>query len=279
MEFVEKQSHNSIIELLAYWQGRVNATDLVNYYQRTRQQARKYIQSYQAQFPQNLHYQASIKGFVLSEGFTLQYISGNVDQYLSWLSQSSGFVSSELTPSLTDTSLSLPKRQVSPFVMRGLIAAIKQKRRIDVDYVSLANPNYEGRIIQPFMFVKTGLRWHLRAYDEQHQQFRDFVLSRFSGDPELLDKANQSSVKDESWHTYINLIFEADSRLTAAQKTVIQQDYQMQKGQLIVNCRAALAQYLLQEMQVKTKFHDEYPEAQQLVLVNKSNIKQWLFNA
>lgn len=39
MEIVEKQYRNAIIELLAYWQGRVNATDLVNYYQRTRQQA------------------------------------------------------------------------------------------------------------------------------------------------------------------------------------------------------------------------------------------------
>ena len=53
----------------------------------------------------------------------------------------------------------------------------------------------------------------------------------------------------------------------------------MQNGQLVVSTRAALAQYLLKELQVNTKFHDEKAEAQQLVLVNKDDIKQWLFNA
>jgi hypothetical protein len=32
-------------------------------------------------------------------------------------------------------------------------------------------------------------------------------------------------------------------------------------------------------MQVNIKFHDAIPEAQQLILVNLNDIKQWLFNA
>jgi protein-L-isoaspartate O-methyltransferase len=43
--------------------------------------------------------------------------------------------------------------------------------------------------------------------------------------------------------------------------------------------RAALAQYLLQEMQVNFKFLDANAEAQQLVLANKNVIKKGLFNA
>lgn len=163
--------------------------------------------------------------------------------------------------------------------MRSLVSAIKQQRRVEVNYVSLSNPDGEGRIIQPHIFVKTGLRWHLRAFDEKHMEFRDFVLSRFCGEPELLDKATHTTEQDHGWNTYIELILIPDQRLNPKQKAVIEQDYQMQKGQLIIETRAALAQYLLQEMQVNIKFHDEYPEAQQLVLVNKDDIKQWLFNA
>ncbi len=56
-------------------------------------------------------------------------------------------------------------------------------------------------------------------------------------------------------------------------------DYQMENDQLHINTRAALANYLLKEMQVNTKYLDGTPEAQQLVLVNRDDIKQWLFNS
>jgi hypothetical protein len=75
------------------------------------------------------------------------------------------------------------------------------------------------------------------------------------------------------------MIFSPDSRLSPEQKNVIEQDYQMQDGKLVTSTRAALAQYLLQDMQVNIKFHDAIPEAQQLILVNLNDIKQWLFNA
>jgi hypothetical protein len=75
------------------------------------------------------------------------------------------------------------------------------------------------------------------------------------------------------------LIFCPDSRLTTAQKNVIEQDYQLQDGKLVTKTRAALAQYLLQDMQVNIKFHDAIPEAQQLTLLNLNDIKQGLFNA
>jgi hypothetical protein len=53
----------------------------------------------------------------------------------------------------------------------------------------------------------------------------------------------------------------------------------MVNGQLKLRVRAALADYLLKQMQVNTKYLDGKPEAQQLVLVNRDDIKQWLFNS
>jgi predicted DNA-binding transcriptional regulator YafY len=268
-----------IIELLSYWQGLVNTTQLIQHFSVSRTQAQKYFKSYQADYPDNLIYDNSLKGFRPSVTFTSHYISSNVDEYLDWLNNNGELTAPMNNSRFTNATLSLPVRKVLPQIMRGLISAIKYQKRLEVDYVSLANPNGEGRIIQPHIFVKTGLRWHLRAYDEKHQQFRDFVLSRFRGQPEILDNATHNAALDIAWNNSIEMIFSADSRLSPEQKNVIEQDYQMQDGKLVTKTRAALAQYLLQDMQVNIKFHDAIPEAQQLILVNLNDIKQWLFNA
>ena len=268
-----------IIELLSYWQGLVNTTQLIQHFSVSRTQAQKYFKSYQADYPDNLIYDNSLKGFRPSETFTSHCISSDVNEYLDWLNNNGELATPMHNTPFTNATLSLPVRKVLPQTMRGLISAIKHQKRLEVNYVSLANPNGEGRIIQPHIFVKTGLRWHLRAYDEKHQQFRDFVLSRFRGQPEILDNATHNAALDIAWNSSIEMIFSPDSRLSPEQKNVIEQDYQMQDGKLITSTRAALAQYLLQDMQVNIKFHDAIPEAQQLILVNYNDIKQWLFNA
>jgi predicted DNA-binding transcriptional regulator YafY len=268
-----------IIELLGYWAGLVNTTQLMQHFSISRTQAQKYLTSYQNDYPDNLIYDNHLKGFRPSEYFTSHCISTDVNEYLDWLNNSGEASVSKHETRFTNALLNLPVRQVLPLVMRGLISAIKHQKRLEVDYVSLANPSGEGRIIQPHTFVKTGLRWHLRAYDEKHQQFRDFVLSRFRGQPEILDNATHKAAQDIAWNSTIEMIFSADSRLSPDKKIVIEQDYQMQDGKLVTKTRAALAQYLLQDMQVNIKFHDAIPEAQQLILVNYNDIKQWLFNA
>lgn len=277
----EKELHWLLIELIAYWQGKVNTTHLINHFSISRKQAGDYLRAYRKQHSKNLVYSQREKAFLLSESFQYQYISGDVTQYLDWLSTSSEIAIeySNRANTLTYTSLRLPSRQVAPKIMRGLVNAISQKSRVEVDYVSLTNPDGEGRVIQPHIFVKTGLRWHLRAYDEKHLAFRDFVLSRFRGVPELLGKATHNADQDEAWNTNVILILAPDQRLTPAQKSVLEHDYQMNNSQLVIKTRAALAQYLLQEMQVNFKFLDKSPEAQQLVLVNENDIKSWLFSS
>jgi predicted DNA-binding transcriptional regulator YafY len=274
-----KDTRYRTIELLVHWTGLVNSTQLMAYFCVSRTQAQKYLTAYQKNHPANLVYDKRRKGFKPKQHFCAEFISNDVNEYLDWLNNTVEPTVSKQASRFTNASLSLPTRQVLPQVMRGLISAIKQQKRIEVDYVSLANPNGEGRIIQPHTFVKTGLRWHLRAFDEKHQQFRDFVLSRFRGQPELLDNASHNPEQDSAWNSIIELVFCPDSRLTAEQKRVIEQDYQMQNGQLVTQTRAALAQYLLQDMQVNIKFLDAVPEAQQLTLLNFKDIKQWLFSA
>lgn len=269
-----------LIELLAWWEGEVCTRHLSEFFQISRQQASKHLHAYQVQHPDQLHYQPSRKRYVPDDSFTPEHISGDVNEYLNW---ATGIRSLLPSPSplisLPHFSIAPPPRQVSNRVMRVLVKALRQQRRLEVDYLSVSSADPDGRIIVPHTFVNTGLRWHLRAWCEKNRSYRDFVLSRFRGIPELLDPSEQGPEQDEAWNTQVRLILQPDPRLSAAKQAVIAQDYNMTDGQLILTTRAALVQYLLQEMQVSVKMLDGTPEAQQLVLVNADELRPWLFNA
>jgi hypothetical protein len=269
----------TFIELVAYWEGKVNTTHIAQQFGLSRQQSSAALNAYLGNYPNNLAYNKSGKAYQPTESFKLHFITGEADEYLHWLH--TGYISQSLSSALylPNTSLNLPARKISPYVMRGLVAGIRQQRRVDVEYVSLSNPSQIGRNIAPHAFVNTGLRWHLRAWCEKSGQFRDFVLSRFRGTAELLDKSPHTAEQDEAWSTQVTVILQPDPRLPPAKREVLENDYQMQNGQLHITTRGCLVQYLLREMQVNTKMLDGVPEAQQLVCVNLVDIKDWLFDS
>lgn len=264
----------AFIELLAYWEGRINAKELEKQFQLSRQQSSQDINRYKQNAPKNLIYDSSQKAYRPSDHFSPLYISDSADEYLHWLHTSQFYA--RPVPGFTE-ALTLPPRKIGAPILRGIVAAIRQQKRIEVGYVSLSNPDHEGRIIAPHSFVSTGLRWHLRAWCEKNMRYSDFVLSRFRGLPELLDRTTHIAEHDEGWTKSIPIILQADHRLTAAKREVVENDYQMQNGQLRIQTKACLVQYMLRELQVNTKTLDETPEAQQLVCVNLPELKRWLY--
>ena len=139
-----------------------------------------------------------------------------------------------------------------------------ESRRIDVDYVSLNNPDREGRIIVPHTLVWTGYRWHVRAWCEKNRDYRDFVLSRFRGDADLMDASDHTEADDQAWHTHVTLEITPDNRLTPDQQEVIAHDYGMTNGQLKLTVRAKLAPYLLQLLNLNVGKQLEDARAQQM---------------
>lgn len=275
MDKSSKQQRCYFIELIAYWEGGINTTKLDQQFSQSRQQSSNDINYYKNIAPNNLEYDSSQKTHKSTNNFSLQYISGDVDEYLHW------FHSRHFLPknnNIYSESLVIPARKISPQLISGLVTAMRQQKRIEVDYVSLNNPNREGRVIAPHSFVNTGLRWHLRAWCEKSQDYRDFVLSRFRGIPVLEnDKTEHTIEKDVAWNTSVTIILKPDLRLSLEKQAVLENDYQMQNGELHVTTRGCLVQYLLREMQVSTKVLDGTPEAQQLICVNLPEIKKWLF--
>lgn len=262
-----------LLELLAWWQGSITNKQLVTELSISRQQAYSDLKQYCEQYPNNLIKNA--QGYVPSPSFTAHYISGDVGQFLNWWSTGQ-IVTTEVKP-IHVAHLTLPPRTVSVSAVRTLVQAITQGKSVEAAYVSLSHPENDGRIFHPHTFVNSGFRWHVRGYCEKSQGFRDLVLSRFRDQTELLGSSEYSINQDQAWQTKIDIILKPDLRLSPLQQSVLANDYQLVDGQLIISTRAALANYLLQEMRVNIKMLDGTPEAQQWILVNTDDVKPWVF--
>ncbi len=271
------QERFAFIEMLAFWMGAVRNKDLEHQFGITRQQAYKDFALHQELHP-GYFIKKDKACYECIDHQQPPHFSGGLEDFLIWLETGSFTLSQPLADTCA-SRLQLPERRISRQVVAKLVQAIHQKARVEVDYVSLSNPEHEGRTFSPHSIVKAGSRFHVRGYCEKSKGFRDLVLSRFRGIAELEGPSPHAIEQDEAWQTTVILVLSPDPRLTPAQRAVLTSDYQMENDQLHINTRAALANYLLKEMQVNTKYLDGTPEAQQLVLVNRDDIKQWLFNS
>jgi len=273
-------SRYRFIELIALWEGRLTTRHLVETFGIGRQQASRDINVYNREVGVgNLVYNKYLKGYEPAPNFVPAVTRGLSEEYLQLLAHRS-----ELHQTFSDIALpthqvdvlSPPVRPVSPDTLRPLMQAAREQQRIEVDYVSLNNPDREGRIIAPHTLVWTGLRWHVRGWCEKNRDFRDFVLSRFRGTPELLGDARIDPAEDRDWHRFIDLQLIPDPRLSLDQREVVAVDYGMCDGQLRVRVRARLVSYLFQLLNVHTGEPLDDPRAQQVVIANAVHIAPWL---
>lgn len=269
-----------LIEIVAYWKGRLTTKHLVNSFGIGRQQASKDINAYLNEIaPNNLIYNKHLKGYEPSPQFKPRVTTGTADEYLHVLSRTKDlahtFASLDLGFANTHM-LQLPSRKVDPLILRTLVQAAREQKRVDIGYISVNNPATDGRIIVPHTLVCTPTRWHVRAYCEKNGQYRDFVLSRFRGEPDLLNKSEHGKLGDTAWNTHIELSITPDPRLEKLQQKVIAYDYGMTRNKLAVPCKAALLQYVLKAFGLDPHKQEAKPEAQQVVIGNYKTVEPWL---
>ena len=270
-----------MIETVAWWEGRLTTGHLIQSFGISRQQASKDINTYITEHaPKNLAYDKQLKGYVPSKHFKPKFIDDSASAYLHLLYQNN-----ERAPHIDGLALAyahtkvleVPDRPIHPEILRPLLKACRDGLRLETEYVSLNTPNVEIRLIAPHTLVYTGMRWHVRAYCEKNGQYRDFVLSRLRGEPDLLDASENTRELDEDWSNEIPIVIAPDGRLNPAQKAIIETDFGMVDGQLVVPSRKALVKYVLQRYQIDHRNLDPNPEAQQIVVTNLRELRPWLY--
>ncbi|SFB48752.1 WYL domain-containing protein [Azotobacter beijerinckii] len=162
-----------------------------------------------------------------SAQFQPRFIDDSADAYLHLLNQNH-----DRAPHVEGLALAyahtevlrVPDRTVRAEVLRPLLKACREGLRLEIGYVSLANPQPEGRLIASHTLVYTGMRWHVCAYCEKNCAYRDFVLSRLRGVPELLEASAHGRAQDET------LRIEPDPRLSAEQRAIIETERRASGG-------------------------------------------------
>ncbi len=232
-----------LIETVAWWEGRLTTGHLMQSFGISRQQASKDINTYLNEHaPKNLTYDRHLKGYKPAKNFRPLFIDGSASAYLHLLDQNrmrAPHIEGLALAYAHTEVLQVPDRSIRPEVLRPILQACREGLRLETEYVSLANPAVEIRVMAPHTLVYTGMRWHVRAYCEKNREYRDFVLSRFRGEPDLMDVSEHTRDQDEAWNTPVTVLIEPDARLSPAQKAIIEVDFGMAEGQLPVETRGA----------------------------------------
>ena len=270
------------IEVMAFYTGVVSRSDVAKAFGISDPAATKDLKLYSDLAPGNLTYTQSVFGFVPASGFSPVFADLSPDAVLpviaANLAVANGPYGTERIYGLPTSSLPLPVRLPGAAVLAQITRAINGHRKLSVSYRSLSSQeNQETRIIEPHTLVDTGLRWHVRAYNEEHYDFRDFVLSRFVG-AECLDEAAESGMDyDEDWVEMVTLQLAPHAGLDEIRRASLLLDYGAAADTVIeIEVRRALIGYVLQRLTVDTTpDHSMNPNAYQLMLMNRDEIEPY----
>ena len=183
---------------------------------------------------------------------------------------------------IASENMVLPNRLPNQAVLSQITRAIHAGLKLRVSYHSLSKNSQIQRIIEPHALANTGFRWHVRAYNEDSFDFRDFVLSRFVAATCLEEAAESSARYDEDWIEFVTLKLGPHPALNQKQKASLLIDYKADNEVIEIRIRRALIGYLLRQLSVDTsKDHIRDPKRYQLVVLNRDEIEpfaSWAFN-
>lgn len=143
-----------------------------------------------------------------------------------------------------------PVHCVDPDRVRPLLAAMDMKESCKLHYQSMTSSSAGERVVCPHALVKASGRWHVRSFDFLRKRFIDFSLSRVLGSEPCPAQAAVPANLDEDWYSTVSVEFVPHPKLSASQRQIIEREFRMDGGQLIVSTRRALLFYLLDEMRL-----------------------------
>jgi hypothetical protein len=274
------------IERMAYYTGVIARSDLTRTFGLSDAAATKNLKLYSEMAPGNLVYQQNVFGFVPSESFQAVFADLSPAVVLPMIAANLAVTGQPFEEhpiyGISVDALPLPGRYPDKAVLAQIIRAIRYRKKLSAHYHSLSDSEHApDRIIEPHSLINTGLRWHVRAYNEASYDFRDFVLSRFAHARRLDEDAESSAVYDDAWTDIITLELAPHPGLSEKQKTGLILDYDITRDAISLPVRRALIGYVLHRLSVDTSVdHSMNPNVYQLIVLNRDEIEPfaaWAF--
>ena len=139
--------------------------------------------------------------------------------------------------------LTMPVREAGAVVERRVFLAILNGLRIKVRYASVNSGKEEWRWLRPHALGHNGARWHVRAWCETNEDFRDFTMSRIA-EVEWSREEAEPPAGDKDWEEWVTLRVIPHRGLKDEQRKAVERDYAMRNGVLKLKVRKAMEGYL-----------------------------------
>lgn len=264
------------IEFRLFWEGRINRSDLIDIFGISVNQASTDLNRYLRLAPENMVYDKRVRTYLRSPVFSPLFLRIESENYLNQLRLvSKGLMDQEdawirTYPAFGE--MRFPTRTVNPDTLQIVLEAIRRRESIEAQYQSLSRPEPRWRWLAPHAIGFDGFRWHARAYCEEDNVFKDFLLSRIIFVRDARD-GKCDPRDDRDWHEYVELEIGPHPGLSESQKKVISLDYDMNGGKAVLKVRRAFLYYTLKRLGLETDAGDRDPSSQHIVLLNREEIE------
>jgi hypothetical protein len=229
------------IDATAFWEGRVNRSDLMRRFGISVPQATNDLREYQARAPANLRYDTRAKAYLTVEGFQPLFGPPSAEAWLA-----AGETGATVTMPVATTPV--PARRLDPWLLRRMLAGQRAGFALRILYQPMDKPEPDWRWVSPVAFGGDGLRWHLRAYNHDAARYEDLLFPRMIG----IEGERPAGLRppDADWNRLITVRLRAAARLSPGQRRVVEADYGMRDSEVRIEVRAALLFLFLRRMRL-----------------------------
>ncbi|MBA4136167.1 MAG: hypothetical protein C0518_02485 [Opitutus sp.] len=223
------------IDQLAYWRGWVRRGDLCEKFGISVPQASADFSTYLQQNPRALQYNLNRKRYEASATMRPAFGEGTLEEALQVWQNDPGQRLDRVA------RISLPERTADARVTRNLVRATFERDALEIYYFSIHSGTEKWRVIRPHAFAHDGYRWHVRAWCEEDEAYKDFVLGRIAKTRPGV--ATKTPPPDEEWTSFVTLRFRAHPNLSPIQREALARDFGMKGGIGKLKVRKALLFY------------------------------------
>ena len=275
---VSQTGNIELMRLLLRWEGRLNNGRLRALFGLGQIRSSEWIRAFREKYPNWTTWNNKTRSFhATADVYRDQVdVEPSLAQYLVLTGIATHAMDSQSHPIIWEAfpDISAP----SPRVFAELHEAIRIRSMVKITYRSMGDPTPHQRDIAPHSLVRAGRRWHVRAYCEQNEDFRDYVLGRIV----TINKQDRSALKDEQddirWITHVPVRLIAHPALSRDQATVIQYEFFNNTSARVDTCRGALIDYYLQYVRAALDTTTQCPPDYQLAVENSEEVRPWLFS-
>lgn len=281
MNYSDARLRQDQMELLLKWEGRLNNARVRELFGLSQVRASEWIREFRESNPTWTEWDSKARSFYPTVSFQKhRHVRGAQEDSLSRYVVLVGLpyhddpaqVSRLVWAAYPD--LSVP----NPCVFSAILTAARDRQLVEITYRSMRHPVAHARFISPHSIVRAGRRWHVRAYCNQSQMFKDFSLGRIESVKLIVDTAAEGDEsKDHAWNELIQLKLVAHPALSQDQARIIDAEYFGGKKTLKQSCRKALVNYVIQDLRAATNVEAQLPPDFQIAVANMKEVAQWLF--